>query len=110
LRKIEELRDALIDAGYTTLDAQAAALGLGRSTTWTIQRPTHKASGLSASVIIQMLAAPKLPPSVRERVFEYVEEKTLGVYGHHARQIRRFAAGLAVALLEPSPRSQYSQS
>ena len=40
LRKIAELKVALIREGYLTLDAQAAALGLGRSTTWNILRAT----------------------------------------------------------------------
>jgi hypothetical protein len=109
-RKIAEFRDALIREGYITLDTQAAALGLGRSTTWTILRANHKASGLSASVIIRMLAASKLSPSVRERIFEYVQEKTAGLYGHHKKQIRRFADALSLAMLESAPTPQYSKS
>jgi hypothetical protein len=34
--KLRELGDALLSAGFLTLDAQANALGLARSTTWTI--------------------------------------------------------------------------
>jgi len=94
-RKIVELKDALIREGYRTLNAQAAALGLYRSTTWTVLRANHKAYGLSASVIARMLKAPQLPPSVREKIIEYVEEKRAGLYGHNKRQIERFAAGLS---------------
>ena len=32
--KIRELRQALVEAGYLTLDQQAESLGLGRSTAW----------------------------------------------------------------------------
>src|SRR5437899_6522902 len=46
--KIKELGDALIAAGYVTLGQQAQALGLARSTAWTILRASHKGSGLSA--------------------------------------------------------------
>ena len=75
------------------LDDQANALGLSRSTTWTILKGRHKASGLSADIINRMLAAPRLPPLVRAKVLEYVEEKTAGRYGHsHA-----YDAGLSVA-------------
>jgi len=44
--KIRELGHALVDSGFMTLDEQAKALGLARSTTWTILRASHKGSGL----------------------------------------------------------------
>src|ERR671936_866312 len=59
--KIRELADAVKSAGFLTLDEQAKALGLSRSTAWTIRRASHKASGLLASIINRMLAAPELP-------------------------------------------------
>jgi len=93
-RKIAEFKDVLILEGHVTLAAQAVALGLGRSTTWTVLRANHKASGLSASVVARILKAPQLPCSVREKVIEYVEEKRAGSYGHNERQIKRFVAGL----------------
>ena len=40
--KIRELGEALVAAGYVTLGEQADALGLCRSTTWTILRGTHR--------------------------------------------------------------------
>jgi hypothetical protein len=58
--KIEELVEAVKSAGFVTLDEQAKALGLSRSTAWTIRKASHKASGLSASIISRMLAAPEL--------------------------------------------------
>jgi hypothetical protein len=42
--KIRELKSALIQSGFIVLDEQANALGLSRSTTWTILRGDHKAS------------------------------------------------------------------
>jgi hypothetical protein len=49
--KIRELGHALVDAGFLTLDEQSKAVGLARSTTWTILRASHKGSGLSAAII-----------------------------------------------------------
>jgi hypothetical protein len=92
---IRKLGAVLVTSGFRTLDEQAKALGLPRSTTWTILRANHKASGLSATVINQMLAAPQLPPLVRATILEYVEEKAAGLYGHSKMQLRRFAAGLS---------------
>ena len=54
--KIRELAEAVKSAGFLTLDEQAKALGLSRSTAWTIRKASHKASGLSASIINRMLA------------------------------------------------------
>jgi hypothetical protein len=73
--KIKELGDALIAIGCLSLDHQAEALGLARSTTWTILKANHKGSGLSAIVINRMLATPQLPPLVRAIILEYIDEK-----------------------------------
>ena len=93
--KLNALREALIEAGVHSLDAQAAALGLGRSTTWVILKAQHKASGLSARTINRMLAAPDLPPSVRAVVLDYVEDKLAGMYGHKRFPLKAFASRLA---------------
>jgi len=93
-RKIGEFKNVLIQEGHLTITAQAAALGLSRSTAWTILSANHKASGLSAYVIARMLKTPQLPSSVRQKIYEYVKEKVAGVYGHKRQQIHRFAAGL----------------
>ena len=92
--KIRELGDVLVAMGFETLDQQAEALGLARSTTWTILKGNHKASGLSATVINRMLAAPQLPASVRTTIHEYIDEKAAGLYGHSKVQLRRFVARL----------------
>jgi hypothetical protein len=90
--KIREIGDALIALGYLALDEQAKVLGLARSTAWTISRADHKSSGLSATVINRMLAAPQLPPLVRAIILEYIDEKVAGLYGHSKLQLRRFTA------------------
>jgi hypothetical protein len=95
--KIRELAEAVEAAGFLTLDEQAKALGIPRSTAWTIRRANHKASGLSASIIKRMLAAPELPVLARSKIIEYVKEKTAGLYGGSRSQRRRFAAQLWIA-------------
>jgi hypothetical protein len=92
--RIRELGNALLLCGYVSLDQQADALGLCRSTTWTLLRANHKSSGLSATIINRMLTAPGLPPPVRDKILEYVREKLAGLHGHNDRQLRRFAARL----------------
>jgi hypothetical protein len=91
--KIRQLGQALIAAGLRTLDAQADALGLPRSTAWTIVKTRHKTSGLSAGSIERMLGS-KLPPRARATIVEYVEEKSFGLYGGSRRQQQRFAVRL----------------
>jgi hypothetical protein len=107
--KISELAEALEAAGFLTLDEQAKALGLPRSTAWTIRRGSHKATGLSASIINRMLAAPMLPLLVRARILEYVQEKAAGLYGGSRIQCRRFVARLSVEKL-PEMRTPSSPS
>jgi len=89
--KIAEIRAALIQAGLVALDEQAATLGLSRSTAWTILNPSHKSSGLSARTISRILRSPRLPGRVRQRMFEYIQEKIEGLYGHTERRRREFA-------------------
>ena len=87
--KIKELAEAVHAAGFRTVNQQAKALGLSRSTVWTIRKASHKASGLSASIINRMLASPQLPPLARSKIMEYVEEKAAGLYGGPAAGRRR---------------------
>jgi hypothetical protein len=100
--KIRELGQALIDAGLRTLDAQADALGLRRSTAWTILKTRHKSTGLSAAIIERMLGSSKLPPRARAIIVEYVEEKSFGLYGGSRRQQQRFAVRLSNTIASSS--------
>lgn len=93
--KIREIRAALVDAGYLTVDKQAAALGLARSTAWSVLRANHKSSGLSASVLKLVLRSPQLPPNVRRIVEDYIELKCAGAYGHGRKRLQAFRAQLA---------------
>jgi len=102
--KIRELGEALIALGFLTLDQQAKALGLARSTTWTLLQANHKGSGLSATVINRMLTAPQLPPLVRATLLEYIDEKAAGLYGHSKLQLRRFSARLSEKVYRPPPK------
>ena len=94
--KIRELSHVLVDAGFLTLDEQSKALGLARSTTWTILTASHKGSGLSAAIIKRMLLSPQLPPLVRSKILEYAMDKLAGVYGGSRTQRRRFFARLSI--------------
>jgi hypothetical protein len=98
--KIREVAEALASQGIVTLDAQAEALGLCRSTTWTIVKSSHKSTGLSATVISRILAAQQLSPLVRSKVLEYVEEKVVGRYGHSEKLRRKFVTLLLAKRLE----------
>jgi hypothetical protein len=93
--KLREFREALFAAGLRALDQQAGALGLSRSTTWTILKGNHKGSGISAAIINRMLRSPALPPLVRSKILEYIEEKTAGLYGDEKTRLRKFTARLA---------------
>ena len=107
--KMREIGEALVAVGYDNLDDQAAALGLSRSTTWTIIRGTHKSSGLSAAILNRMLSAPDLHLLVRRKVLEYIEEKYAGRYGSTKNCLRRFnqrLGGATKSLGIPQPRVQ----
>jgi hypothetical protein len=65
------ISETLIACGYTALDEQAKALGLHRSTTWTIMKNKHKLGRLSAKTINRILTNPKTPAAVRDVVQQY---------------------------------------
>jgi hypothetical protein len=92
--RIGELGGALAADGFVTVDEQARALGLSRSTAWAVLKANHKASGLAAATIIRMLSSPELPTHVHATILTYVEEKLAGLYGHNKEQLSRFAAGV----------------
>jgi hypothetical protein len=92
--KLGELRQALLDEGYRSLDQQAAALGLGRSTTWVILQGHHKLSGLRAATLNRMLRSERIPLATKRILEEYIEEKCAGVYGHTGAALRKFCAQL----------------
>jgi len=54
---IQQIGEALAASGMSALDEKARALGLSRSTAWTVLKGGHKATGLTASVVSRILAA-----------------------------------------------------
>jgi hypothetical protein len=94
--KIAELRRALLAAGFVSLDSQTVALGLGRSTTWSILRACHKSTGLTGSVIKRILNSAQLPAPARSVIEQYIAQKSAGAYGHDRDQIRRFRERLGL--------------
>jgi hypothetical protein len=72
---IRHIADAVVAAGYTSLDKQAKALGIHRSTAWTIIKTKHKLNRLSTKTTNRMLANPELPPSVRAIIRRYLTER-----------------------------------
>jgi hypothetical protein len=74
--RLRDIGDALIEAGYETLDEQAKALGVGRSTAWNIVNGKNKCDRLSAKTTKRILANPKTPPSVRAIIRRYLAERS----------------------------------
>jgi hypothetical protein len=87
--KLAEIRAALDAAGFHSIDKQAAALGLGRSTAWAVFN-SEKRAGPSANIIKRMLSSRTLPSAARQKIEEYVEEKISGAYGHSQRRAAAF--------------------
>jgi hypothetical protein len=72
--KIRDIIEALISSGCTSLDHQAKALGLHRSTAWTIIRSRHKLGRLSSKTIERIITNPETPPLVLTAIQEYAVE------------------------------------
>ena len=69
---LRAITDALIRSNYTSLDAQARALGISRSTAWTVIKQKHKLGRLYVNTTMKILANPELPVEVRAAVEAYV--------------------------------------
>ena len=87
--KLAEIRKALVAAGYDTTRKQAAVLGVYRTTAWVVLNRDKKA-GPSASVIKRILSSPNVPPAVRRKIEEYIENRIRGLYGHCEAAARAF--------------------
>ena len=72
---IQHIVSALLGEGYTSLDAQAKALGIHRATAWTIIGQKHKLDRLNTNTTNRMLANPELPPRVRTVIQQYLAER-----------------------------------
>jgi len=91
-RKIQEIGEALVAEGLTTLGNQAAALGLVRSTAWFVLQAKQKRAGITTATLVRMLQSPHLSQTVGQKVLEYVAEKAAGLYGHNGDSLRAFKA------------------
>ena len=72
---IHLIADALFKAGYFSLDEQARALGVSRSTAWTIVKTKHKLGRLNAKTTRCILANPDTPVSVRAIIHSILDRK-----------------------------------
>jgi hypothetical protein len=93
--KLREIAQCLVRCGFLTIDSQAKALGVPRSTAWTIFSAQHKVSGLSPRLIKQILASSDLPKEVRSKIIEYVRDKASGKFGCNSIRLRRFRTRVA---------------
>jgi hypothetical protein len=108
--KIREIREALIAEQILGLDDQAQALGLHRSTAWTVLKGNHKSSGLSPTIVNRMLLASRLPSLARAKILEYVKERKAGHYGHSNLAIRKFTSSLLIMHRRDAPERGLEQS
>lgn len=76
-RRLQDIADALIASGHTSLDGQAKALGIHRSTAWTIIKARHKLGRLSSKTTSRILTNPKTPPAVRAVIEKYLAEDSV---------------------------------
>jgi hypothetical protein len=93
-QRLAEIRVALMASGLCSLDRQARALGLVRSTAYHVISASHKSTGISARVLMRMLASPDLPPLVRAVIERYAREKMAGDYGATRSNCRKFSRAL----------------
>lgn len=91
---LRALRQTLIANGIDSLDEQAKALCLPRSTTWFVLQSNYKCRGLNAAQVVRMLRSQRLPENVRSIIVRYVHERSIGAYGHTAVMRRKFAVRL----------------
>jgi hypothetical protein len=108
--KLREIAAALKADGFIGLDAQARALGLSRSTAWTIISGSHKSSGLTARTLNRMLAAPLLGERARAKILEYIAEKQAGHYGTSKLRLRQFDRCLEACPPSPLTRDDFQIS
>jgi hypothetical protein len=74
--RLQDISEALTESGYTKLDQQAKALGINRSTAWTIVKTKHKLGRLSTKTTKRILANPVTPPAVLSVIQEYLAERS----------------------------------
>ena len=73
---LQQISEALVEAGHKSLDDQARALGIHRATAWTIVKMKHKLGRLNAKTTQRILENPETPPAVRAVIEKYLIEKS----------------------------------
>ena len=96
------ISEALIASGYTSLDEQAKALGINRSTAWTIIKTKHKLGRLSTKTTKRILSNPNTPPPVRAVVLQYLAERDPMRYDAASTRSVRHASRVNVRNLQHS--------
>ena len=104
--KLAEVREALVAAGYDSTAKQAAVLGVCRATAWVVLN-RDKRVGPSACVIKRILSSPNVPPAVRRKVEEYIQERVSGRYGHSVSATRAFRTNfMPPPAVTPNPKQK----
>jgi hypothetical protein len=87
--KIADIGKALRAEGHHHIEEQARALGLLRSTAWTVVKANQARTGLTAGLIRKMLTSASLSLSIRKILIEYIEERLGGRYGERTPRSQR---------------------
>ena len=95
-------------AGYNSAAKQAEVLGLCRATAWVLLNRDTRA-GPTATVIKRILSSRNIPPEVRRKIEEYVEQKINGLYGHNEERTQAFRDKLHT-LPKPLPIARSARS
>ena len=85
----DDVAQALVRSGYRSLDAQAQALGLSRSTAWTIIKGKHKRGRLHLTTACRILANPNLPAQVRAVMEAYAASVDLDTSSRSGDRVQR---------------------
>ena len=87
--KLEEIRAALMAAGFDTAAKQAIVLRVGRSTAWALLNRDKGAGLRQCDQTHSFVAGPS--GSRATKVEEYVKEKGRGLYGHSELRSEAFS-------------------
>jgi hypothetical protein len=88
--RLQQLATA-INATGDSLAARAAAVGLGRSTVWTLLNPQHEGYGPSARLVRIILRKRDLDPRVRAALIDYARDAAEGAFfGYSRRRLARW--------------------
>ena len=99
--QISKIHNALVVAGFDTAASQAAVLGLARSVVWAFLHQ-DKRTGPS-NMLLKRILLSEIPRGVREAIYEYIEGKRLGLFGHSELSLRNHGRSFPVISHSASP-------